>query len=114
MASSDSETTYPVRPTERTELDALEGAPHARVFEGDPLTIRLSLEAGESVPAHQHPEEQIVFHLLEGRVNVSLGDTVHEVTAGEVVRFDGNQDVSPEALEDSTALLVLAPRTADE
>lgn len=113
MDTSETAPTLPVTPTERETLADLEGTPHARVFEGEPQTIRLTLEAGERVPPHQHPDRQIVFHLLEGRVDVTLDETVYEVTAGEVVRFDGNQDISPEALEDSTALLVLAPRAAE-
>ncbi|MCU4743114.1 cupin domain-containing protein [Halobacteria archaeon AArc-m2/3/4] len=108
--TANTESELPVTPTERTTLEALEGSPHARVFEGEPQTIRLTLDAGEIVPPHQHPDRQIVLHLLEGHLSVTLGEDEHDVTAGEVVRFDGNQDVSPEALEKSTALLVLAPR----
>lgn len=105
------EAELPVTPTEHATLEDLEGTPHARAFEGEPQTIRLRLDAGETVPPHQHPDRQIVLHLLEGHLSVTLGADEHEVNAGEIVRFDGNQDVSPEALEKSTALLVLAPRT---
>lgn len=101
--------TEPVTPTELVTLADLEGTPHARVFEGEPKTIRLSLERGESIAAHQHPDRRIVLHLLEGRLAVTLGDEEHEVQAGQLVRFDGEQDISPAALEDSTAVLVLAP-----
>ncbi|WP_247730761.1 cupin domain-containing protein [Halovivax limisalsi] len=112
MASSDSAAeTQPVAPTERVRLDDLEGSPHAHCFEEEPMTIRLTLEAGESVPAHQHPDRRIVCHLLEGSISMTLGEDEHAIEAGDVVRFDGNQDVSPEALEDSVALLVLAKRT---
>lgn len=91
-------------------LEALESTPHAQVFDGEPKTIRLALEAGESIAPHQHPDRQIVMHVLEGRLSVSLDDDEYEVNAGELVRFDGAQDIAPEALADSTALLVLATR----
>lgn len=104
---------WSVTPTEHASLEGLEGSPHARVFEGEPQTIRLTLAEGERVPPHQHPDRQIVLHLLEGRLTLTLGDTDHDVRAGDLVRFDGAQDVSPTALERSVAVLVLAPRDAE-
>lgn len=113
MASQDAAADdRPVAPTERVALDELEGHPHAHCFDEEPMTIRLALDAGESVAPHQHPDRRIVLHLLEGELSVTLGDDDHPVRAGEIVRFDGNQDVSPEAIEDSVALLVLAKREA--
>lgn len=97
-----------VIPTEVVSLADLEGKPHARVFEGEPQTIRLTLEQGERVAPHRHPERQIVLHLLDGRLSVMLGEEEHEIETGEVIRFDGDQDISPEAIEDSTALLMMA------
>ncbi|QLD91046.1 cupin domain-containing protein [Natronomonas salina] len=97
-----------------TSLSDLESTPHANLFPGDePKTIRLSLGAGEAVPPHRHPDRQIVLHLLEGTVELALGDDVHELEAGEVIRFDGDQEISPTAVTDATALLVLAPRVDD-
>ncbi|GAB3663610.1 cupin domain-containing protein [Halopiger thermotolerans] len=102
-------------PTETRSLESLEQRPHARVFDGEPKTIRLALEEGEEIPPHQHPDREIVFHVLEGRVSIALGDDDHdhEVAAGELIRFDGAQEIAPTALADTTALLVLAPRAAD-
>lgn len=100
-----------VTPTERVTLEQADGQPHARLFDGEPQTIRLTLEAGDSIAPHQHPDREIVLHVLEGALTVTLGEDEHEVPAGDVVRFDGRQYVSPEALEDTTALLVLAKRS---
>ncbi|WP_255171551.1 cupin domain-containing protein [Natrononativus amylolyticus] len=102
--------THAAETTEVASLDDLEGRPHARLFDGEPQTIRLTLEAGNCVAPHQHPDREIVLHLLEGRLTVTLGEEEYDVTEGTVVRFDGDQYVSPEAVEDSTALLVLAKR----
>jgi len=94
-----------------TDLDALTGEPHARPFPGEePQTVRLALEAGESVATHQHPEREVVCHVYEGELDVTLGDDTVTVSAGEVARFDGAQDISPRAVEDSEALLVLAEK----
>ncbi|QSW98789.1 cupin domain-containing protein [Haloterrigena alkaliphila] len=104
-----SDTDRSLIPTELQRLADLEATPHAQVFD-EPKTVRLRLEAGEGVPAHRHPGREIVCHVLEGRLTIALGDDEREVAAGEVVRFDGEQEIAPTAQVDSTALLVLAPR----
>lgn len=99
---------------ERTSLDDLTETPHEIVFpDSEPRTVRLSLEAGESLPAHTHPEREIVMYLVSGRLDVHVAGESNVLEPGDVLRFDGQKEVSPEAETDSTALLVLAPR-ADE
>jgi quercetin dioxygenase-like cupin family protein len=95
-------------------LAELESTPHASVFPNrEPKTIRLELEAGEEIPRHTHPGRGIVLYVLEGRLELRLDAESYELTADDVARFDGDQDISPRAIEDSTALIVLAKR-ADE
>lgn len=95
-------------------LDELDGQPHANVFpDEEPKTVRLTLAAGEEVAAHSHPGRDIVFHLLEGEIELQLDDRTHEVTAGDVARFDGDREISPRAVDDSTALIVLSQRADD-
>jgi len=95
-------------------LDKLDGHPHANIFPGaEPKTIRLTLDAGGEVASHTHPDREIVFYLIEGTIEVELGDETHELSAGDVARFDGDQEIAPRAVEDSTALIVLAPRSAE-
>jgi len=95
-------------------LDELDGEPHANVFpDAEPKTIRLTLAAGDEVPAHSHPDRDIVFYLVEGEIALTLGEETHEVTAGEIARFEGEQDISPRATADSVALIVLAERVED-
>ncbi|WP_440765164.1 cupin domain-containing protein [Natronorubrum sp. DTA7] len=103
-------TDRPPSPTERRRLDFLEETPHAHLFDGEPQTIRLALADGERIPTHQHPDRKIVLHVLEGHLTVSLGDDEYDVREGDVVRFDGAQEISPKAQADTTALLVLARR----
>lgn len=92
-------------------LAELDGAPHANVFpEKEPKTIKLTLEAGESVPEHSHPGRDIVLYLLEGQIELTLDGETHDLPAGEIARFEGELDISPTAVDDSVALIVLAER----
>ena len=93
--------------TERATLDG-DGDGRARLFDGEPKTVQLTLDAGESIPAHEHPGRDIVFFLRSGAVDLTLGDETLSLAPGDVVRFDGDQDISPTATADSEALLVLA------
>jgi quercetin dioxygenase-like cupin family protein len=95
-------------------LDDLDGQPHANAFpDAEPKTVRLSLDAGEAVATHSHPDREIVFYLVDGAITLALDGETHELTTGDVARFDGDQDIAPAAVEDSTALIVLANRTSD-
>ena len=95
-------------------LSEVEGQPHANVFpDAEPKTIRLTLSEGEAVPAHDHPDREIVLYLVEGAIELQLGDETHDLTADDVVRFDGDQEIAPRAVRDSTALIVLATRSDD-
>lgn len=93
-------------------LTELDGQPHANVFpDAEPKTIRLTLDAGGEVAPHSHPDREIVFYLIEGTIELELDGETHELSAGDVARFDGDQEIAPHAVEDSTALIVLASRS---
>ncbi|MFB6303974.1 MAG: cupin domain-containing protein [Haloferacaceae archaeon] len=97
-------------PTEVASLDELDGRPHADAFgEGAPRAVRLALDAGEGVPEHTHPDRNVVLAVLDGELTVSLDDEDHDLTAGDVVRFDGRRRVAPRARTEATALVVLSP-----
>ena len=63
-----------------TTLSDLSATPHATVFDGPPRTVRLALD-GEA----------------------------HDLAAGDLLRFHGDHEVEPEAVEDATALVTFAP-----
>jgi quercetin dioxygenase-like cupin family protein len=95
------------------DLSALDGT-HATVFPGaEPRTVRLALDAGERVDRHSHPGRDVVFLVIEGAVELTVGDETLALGAGQAARFDGERDVSPLATEACTALVVLAPRAGD-
>ena len=94
---------------ELTSLSDLMDTPHVEVFDdGEPRTVRLQLEAGERIPEHRHPESDVVFHLLSGSLELSLDGEPYELVEGDLVRFDGDREVSPHALEESTAIVVFS------
>lgn len=96
----------------KTSFDQLEATPHANAFpQKEPKIIRLKLEAGESVATHSHPGRDIVLFLLSGEIELRLDGTPHLVEAGDIVHFDGDQDILPTANEYSIALLVLSSKS---
>ncbi|UPW01393.1 cupin domain-containing protein [Halorussus gelatinilyticus] len=100
--------------TETVALDDLTERPREVVFPGaEPKTVRLALDAGEEIPAHRHPEREIVIHLVSGRLDVRVDGDANDLESGDLLRFDGRQEVSLTAEADSTAVLVLAPRSDD-
>lgn len=95
-------------------LSELGATPHAKVFpDAEPKTVRLALAEGEAIPAHDHPDREIVLYVIEGAIELRLDDEVHELAADDVVRFDGDRQISPRAVADSVALIVLAPGAED-
>lgn len=94
---------------EHTSLDDLTATPHARPFDGgEPAVLRLKLSADESVAPHTHPEKRVVIYVRSGELAVTLDGESFSFEAGDIIRFDGDHEVSPLALEDSEALVVLA------
>ncbi|MFB6219721.1 MAG: cupin domain-containing protein [Halobacteriaceae archaeon] len=91
-----------------TALEDPDGTPHADVFER-PRTVRLALDADQRLPSHEHPDTNIVLYLVSGRLELTLGSDTYTLGAGDLIRFGGNQEISPRAVEPSTALLVFAP-----
>lgn len=93
-------------------LAALEGEPHATVFPGaEPKTVRLALEDGDEIAPHTHPGRDVVFYLVEGAVVLTVGDESWDLDADDIARFDGDQEISPRALEESVALVILSEQT---
>lgn len=96
---------------EITNLADLEQSVHAEVFEGcQPRTVRLQLEADQRVPPHTHPDTNIVIHLVSGRLELTLDDEQYELEANDLIHCSGDQEISPYALEPSTAIVVIAPQ----
>jgi quercetin dioxygenase-like cupin family protein len=94
---------------ERAALSDLDGTGRLFADDGEPDVVRLHLDAGESVPPHAHPGRGVVFFVVAGQFEVSVAGDTWPVEAGDCLRFDGEQEVSPAATDDgpATALVVL-------
>lgn len=89
---------------------AIAADPTATVFPGDgPRTIRLELAAGQVIRAYSHPDREIVFLCHRASLRPHNRRRIYAIEVGEIARFSDEREVSPEAREDATALLVLAP-----
>ena len=86
--------------------DATEDSKTRRLFD-DPTTVRLSLAEGNEVPPHSHPDRTVVFYVVSGKFDVRLDGESHTLTEDEALRFDGDREVSPRAVEDSEALVIV-------
>ena len=58
--------------------------------------------AGDQVEKHNHPEANVIFTVVKGKVNVFL-----ILTPGEVLHFDGNNYIQATLVEDSEFIVNL-------
>lgn len=59
-------------------------------------------KAGEQVEKHNHPEANVIFTVVKGKVNVFLNETEsHVLVPGQVLEFDGNHYIQATLVEDS-------------
>jgi len=66
------------------------------------------LEAGSKMPAHRHPQEQIV-HILKGRMRLIVNGTPHELTEGDSFYLASNVPHGVETIEDTRVLDTFSP-----
>jgi quercetin dioxygenase-like cupin family protein len=67
-----------------------------------------TLEAGSKMPAHRHPQEQIV-HILSGRMNLVVDGTPHEMKAGDSHYLPSNVPHGVETFEETRVLDTFSP-----
>jgi len=80
---------------ETASLDDLTETPREVAFPGsEPKTVWLTLAAGEAVPAHRHPDREIVVHAVSGRLDVRVDGESNVLDPGDLLRFDGRREVS--------------------
>ena len=73
--------------------------------------VRKSGVAGDIIPTHNHVEEEIVFSVLSGEVEVTLnGEEVYELKAFDVLNFDGINNMEVKFVEDSEILITLVKK----
>lgn len=84
-----------------------------QVIHAENVTIaKFSLGKGAVVPEHHHLNEQIAL-LVRGRLRFIYSDHEQIVEAGQMIQIPPDVPHSVEALEESLAIDVFAPRRED-
>jgi quercetin dioxygenase-like cupin family protein len=94
-----------------SELPVLEPRPgwRGRFFHSAHMTFAYYvIETGGDVHAHSHDEEE-VWHVLEGRLEVSLPEGIRVVGTGEAVVVPGGEMHSVRALDTCRVIVVDHP-----
>lgn len=92
---------------QRATADAVESGRRS-LFEGEPRTVALALDADERVPAHSHPDREVLCYVTDGEIELTLDDETTTLRAGEIARFDGDREISLYAPTAARAIVVLA------
>ncbi|BBM35744.1 cupin domain-containing protein [Pseudoleptotrichia goodfellowii] len=73
--------------------------------------VKKILKTGELIPSHNHEEEEIVFSVLKGKMEMFLNDTEkHVLVPGDILNFDGVNFIQGTALEDSEINVTLVKK----
>jgi quercetin dioxygenase-like cupin family protein len=70
------------------------------------------LDGGSTMPAHQHPQEQIT-HIVSGRVVMILDGVRHDLRAGESLLIPSNVSHGAETIEQALVLDTFSPPRDD-
>ena len=71
--------------------------------------VRLIVPAGKEIPSHKAPGE-ITVQCLEGRVAFSVGETTHNLEAGQLLHVGSKETHALRGLEDASLLVTIALR----
>jgi quercetin dioxygenase-like cupin family protein len=94
-------------------IDICPGIKRRTITSGTSMYQMLAqLDAGSRMPAHQHPQEQIV-HVLTGRMRLIVAGVPHELTAGDAFYLGSNVPHGVETIEETTVLDTFSPPRED-
>ena len=97
---------------ELAELDVVDRLPGATAayFQTCHMTIAVTeLKAGAEIPKHNHPEEAVDF-ILEGTLEMQIGDTTRVLTPGMMSFVPSNVFHKAKAISDCKTISVLHPK----
>jgi quercetin dioxygenase-like cupin family protein len=98
---------------DRIPKEALNAQLARQVIHSANMTVaRIHLVKGAIVPRHSHENEQISI-LIEGRLRFSFEGEALEVVPGQALEIPPQVPHEVEALEDSVAMDLFAPRRED-
>lgn len=65
-------------------------------------------KAGDLIARHNHPEANVTFTVVKGKVQAFINDTeTFELVPGKILQFDGDNYINAEFLENSEAFVTL-------
>ena len=70
------------------------------------------LDAGSHMPAHQHPQEQIV-HIVHGRMLLIVDGVRHELRTGDSFYLESDIPHGVETIDETTVLDTFSPPRED-
>ena len=79
------------------------------LFKGNNFkVVKKVINLGEKIPSHNHENEEIIFSVLKGKMEMFLnGEEKHILVPGDILHFDGKNFISGNALEDSEINITL-------
>lgn len=70
--------------------------------------VKKIINEGELIPSHNHPEENIIFSVLKGKMEIFLNEKENYIlTPGDILKFDGTNYINGKALENSEINITL-------
>ena len=79
------------------------------LFKGNNFkVVKKVINLGEKIPSHNHENEEIIFSVLKGKMEMFLnGEEKHILVPGDVLHFDWKNFISGNALEYSEINITL-------
>ena len=94
---------------ENPTIEICPGITRRTVAHGDTMYQMLAtLAAGSQMPAHSHPQEQIV-HILEGKMRLIVEGVPHELSAGDSFYLASNVSHGVETISATRVLDTFSP-----
>ena len=73
--------------------------------------VKKIFKKNEKIDKHNHENEEIVFIVLKGKMEIFLNDTEkHILVPGNILQFDGINFINGSALEDSEISVILVKK----
>jgi quercetin dioxygenase-like cupin family protein len=98
---------------ENPTIEICPGITRRTVANGETMyQMMATLEAGSRMPAHSHPQEQIV-HILEGKMRLIVDGVPHELSAGDSFYLASNVPHGVEVILPTRVLDTFSPPRKD-
>ena len=98
---------------ESPTIEVCPGIKRRTVAHGETMyQMMATLAGGSRMPAHSHPQEQIV-HILEGKMRLNVEGVPHELSVGDSFYLESNVPHGVETLSETRVLDTFSPPRND-